>query len=268
MAVGAWFTFQSGLRDRAMELETWVLVEQYEKALKLAREVAAEFSATNCTTQEVAFVSAAMNRVAGVFGDAATEVIIRPKEDKAVSLREIKGIYTMAVNPACGTLYAKNKGEQEVHFSLTTRRQPQANEQVPAVAEGIKFDVRYIGSDGKAVKPERLTQGDEFYAEITVSKAAKDTQSLALSYAVPSDWEIWNERVMNDHTTKPGDYTDIRDDRIVWYFGMKTGESRTFKVRLRAAYCGRCLMPPTVCEDMYDTACRAVSASRFVEVVK
>lgn len=268
MAVEAWFTFQSGLRDKAMELETWVLVEQYEKALKLAREIATEFSATNCTTQEVAFVSAAMNRVAGVFGDAATEVIIQPKEDKAVSLREIKGIYTMAVNPACGTLHAKNNGKQEVHFSLTTRRQPQANEQLPAVAEGIKFDIRYIGSDGEAVKPEHLTQGDEFYAEITVSKAAKDTQSLALSYAIPSGWEIWNERVMNDHTTKLGYYTDIRDDRIAWYFGLKVGESRTFKVRLRAAYCGRCLMPPTVCEDMYDTSCRAVSTSQFVEVVK
>ena len=79
MAAGAWVTFQSRLRDQAMELETWLLAEQNDRALKLAREVAAEFSASNCTTQEVAFVSAAMNRLAGIFGDAATEVVIRPK---------------------------------------------------------------------------------------------------------------------------------------------------------------------------------------------
>ncbi len=96
----------------------------------------------------------------------------------------------------------------------------------------------------------------------------KEIRSLALTYAIPSGWEIWNERMVNDHTSELGDYTDIRDDRISWYFSLDVGQSRTFTVRLRAAYCGRCLMPPTVCEDMYDTSCRAVSTSRFVEVVK
>ena len=268
MAAGAWLTFQSRLRDKAMELETRLLVGEHDKALKAASEVAAEFSATNCTTQEVAFVSAAMNRLAGVFGDAATEVVIRPDGGKAVSLREIKGIYSMAVHPSGGTIHTENRGNQDVYLSLTTRRQPQATEQLPAVANGIAFDIRYTDAHGKKVQPERLAQGDEFYAEIAVRKAAKETRSLALTYAIPSGWEIWNERMVNDHTSELGDYTDIRDDRISWYFGLKTGESRTFRVRLRAAYCGRCLMPPTVCEDMYDTSVRAVSASRFVEVVK
>lgn len=268
MAAGAWVTFQSRLRDQAMELETWLLAEQNDRALKLAREVAAEFSASNCTTQEVAFVSAAMNRLAGIFGDAATEVVIRPKEGKAVSLREIKGIYTMAADPNSGAAHAENRGNREVYLSLTTRRYPQATEQLPAVANGIAFDIRYTDANGKEVNPERLAQGDEFYAEITVRKAMKEIRSLALTYAIPSGWEIWNERMVNDHTSELGDYTDIRDDRISWYFSLDVGQSRTFTVRLRAAYCGRCLMPPTVCEDMYDTSCRAVSTSRFVEVVK
>lgn len=265
---GAWSTFPSRLRDKAMELETWLLAEQNDRALKLAREVAEEFSASNCTTQEVAFVSAAMNRAAGLFGDAMTEVVIRPIEGKTVSLREIKGVYTMAADPGCSGVHVGNKGSRAVYLSLTTRRQPQATEQLPAFAKGIRFDIRYTDLSGKAVDPERLMQGDEFCAEITVSKAVKETKSLALTYAIPSGWEIWNERMLNDRVAESGDYTDIRDDRISWYFGLKVGESRTFKVRLRAAYCGRCLMPPTVCEDMYDTSCRAVSVSRFVDVVK
>ena len=268
MAVGAWFTFQSCLRDKAMELETWLLAGQNDHALKLAREVAEEFYASSCTTQEVAFVSAAMKRAARVFGDAVTEVAIQSKDGKAVSLREIKGLYTMAANPNSGAVHVENKGDQDVHLSLTTRRQPQATERLPEVARGVAVDIRYTNSDGKVVKPEQLTQGDEFYAEITVCKAAQETRSLALTYAIPSCWEIWNERMVNGHTTEPDDYTDIRDDRISWYFGLNTGQNRTFRVRLRAAYCGRCLMPPTVCEDMYDASCRAISTSRFVEVVK
>lgn len=268
VASDAWFTFQSPLRDKAMELETQLLIGDTDRALKLACEVAAEFSANSCTTQDVAFVSAAMNRVADIFGNAAAEVVIQPQGGKAVSLREIKGIYTLAVNPNCGTIHAENKGDRDVHLSLTTRRQPQAAEQLPASAKGIAFDIRYTDAGGKAVNPERLTQGEGFYAEITVHKAAKESQSLALTCAIPSGWEIWNERMVHEYTTELGDYTDIRDDRISWYFGLKVGESHTFRVRLRAAYCGRCLMPPTVCEDMYDPSCRAVSTSRFVEVVK
>ncbi|MDE5561311.1 MAG: hypothetical protein K2J00_05850, partial [Bacteroidaceae bacterium] len=261
-------TFQSPLRDKAMELETWILAEQNDRALKLAREIAKEFSVSNCTTQEVAFVSVAMNRVAEIFGDVATEILIQPKGGKSVSLRKIKGIHTMENDPNCGVVRVWNKGNHDVHLSLTTSRQPKVTEQLPAVAKGIRFDIRYTDFNGKTVKPERLTQGYEFYAEITVHKATNETRSLALTYSIPSGWEIWNERMVNGHTAESGDYTDIRDNRISWYFGLKVGESRTFKVRLRAAYCSRCLMPPTVCEDMYDTSCRTVSASRFVEVVK
>lgn len=268
VAVSAWDTFPSRLRDRVMELETLLLVGENDKALKIASEVAADFSAVRCTTQEVAFVSAAMNRLAAQFGDAATEVVIQPDGGKAVSLREIKGIYSMAVNPSCGTIHTENRGNREVNISLTTRRQPKVTEPQPAAAKGIAFDIRYTDAEGREVNPDRLAQGNEFYAEITVSKVANETQSLALTYAIPSGWEIWNERVVSDIAAEQGDYTDIRDDRISWYFGLKTGESRTFRVRLRAAYCGLCLMPPTVCEDMYDTECCARSAARFVEVVK
>ncbi len=268
LATGAWFTFQSPLRDKALEIETQLLAGDTDRALKLAREVAAEFSATRCTTQEVAFVSAAMSRLAALFGNAAAEVLLQPQGGKAVSLREIKGIHTLTVRPDCGAVRAENKGDRDVFLSLTTRRQPQATELPPASARGIAFDIRYIDTDGNAIAPERLTQGEEFYAEITVRQAAKERPSLALTFAIPSGWEIWNERTVSESAIEPGDYTDIRDDRISWYFGLNAGESRTFRARLRAAYCGRCLLPPTVCEDMYDTSCRAVSAGRFVEIAK
>lgn len=268
VATGAWFTFQSPLRDKALELETQLLIGEMDRALKLAREVAAEFSAAHCTTQEVAFVGAAMNRLAAIFGEAAAEVLLQPQGGKAVSLREIKGVHTRTVDPDCGTVHIENRGDRAVCLSLTTRRQPQATETLPASARGIAVAIRYTDAAGQTVDPERLTQGREFYAMITVNKAATASRSLALTFAIPSGWEIWNERLADDSTAGSGDYADIRDDRICWYFGLNVGESRTFRVRLRAVYCGRCLMPPTVCEDMYDPSCRAVSASRFVEVVK
>ncbi len=62
-------------------------------------------------------------------------------------------------------------------------------------------------------------------------------------------------------------YRDVRDDRISWYFPL-SGEksSRWFRVRLRAAYAGRYLLPPVCCEDMYDGNYRAMTGNRTVEV--
>ena len=91
---------------------------------------------------------------------------------------------------------------------------------------------------------------------------------MALTLAVPSGWEIWNERLMSEAAAGDLKHLDIRDDRICWYFGMKAGETREFAVRLRAAWCGEFVLPATVCEDMYDTSCRAVLSNRRVKVVK
>ena len=91
---------------------------------------------------------------------------------------------------------------------------------------------------------------------------------MALTFAVPSGWEIWNERLFGSTERTDVDYTDIRDGSIRWYFPLECGKSIGFRVRLRAAYCGRFVLPPTVCEDMYDPQCRAVTANGKTEVVK
>ncbi|MGM9843669.1 MAG: hypothetical protein ACI30S_05540, partial [Muribaculaceae bacterium] len=60
---------------------------------------------------------------------------------------------------------------------------------------------------------------------------------------------------------------DIRDDRISYYFPMNAGSSKTFKVRLRAAYAGNFVFPATVCEDMYNPACRALTSAKSIDVI-
>jgi uncharacterized protein YfaS (alpha-2-macroglobulin family) len=61
---------------------------------------------------------------------------------------------------------------------------------------------------------------------------------------------------------------DIRDDRVCMYFRLNSIESKSFKVRLRAAYEGEYIFPATVLEDMYRADCRATTSSSTVKVVK
>ena len=241
-----------------MALESYLLAGDNSKAFAIAREVASEFSATACTTQEVAFVSVAMSRMSDIIGTSATEVAIT--NGKTNILRNLRGVKNLSLDTK-QSVVVENLGAEEISLSLMTRRTPSVAEGVKATAKGVYISVYYTDLAGNKITVEQLGQGDEFLAHIDVKKGAEGSQSMALTYAVPSGWEIWNERLVGGDTGNDASYTDIRDDRISWYFSLDSGKSKRFTVKLRAAYAGTYILPPTVCEDMYNAACRAMTAN-------
>ena len=64
------------------------------------------------------------------------------------------------------------------------------------------------------------------------------------------------------------DYLDIRDDRNVFYFSIAAGSYKEFRVRLRAAYEGKFVLPSVTCEAMYDSRVFACTASGVAEVTR
>lgn len=265
---GDYTTFWSPLRDRAMAAEAWLLTGHTDQAFGAARKIADDFSATCCSTQEVAFISAAMSRLADVAKEAESEVAIAEEGKTRQILRNFCGVKQFVLDPSKGVATVENRGKGEIALALTTSRRPSAEETVPATAEGVTVEVSYTDLEGHCILPDSLKQGDEFIAKILVKKSGENSGSMALTYALPSGWEIWNGRLAGDAERTKADYTDIRDERINWYFSLNSGQSTAFTVRLRAAYCGRFMLPPTVCEDMYCPQCRAVTANRYIEVVK
>lgn len=255
---GSYATFWSPLRDKAMALESYLLAGDKSKSFAIAREVALEFSATACTTQEVAFVSVAMSRMSNIIGTSATEVAIT--NGKTNILRNLRGVKNLSLDTK-QSVVVENLGEEEISLSLMTRRTPSVAEGVKATANGVDISVYYTDLAGNKITVEQLGQGDEFYANIVVKMGANSSLSMALTYAVPSGWEIWNERLVGGDTGNDASYTDIRDDRISWYFSLDSGKSKRFTVKLRAAYAGTYILPATVCEDMYNAACRAMTAN-------
>ena len=265
---GSYETFYTPLRDLAMEVETWALIGDSNRVATAARKLADKFSSKNYSTQEIAFTSVAMSRLADLMTSDNNEVIISQSGEKALILRNMQDVEEVALNAATGSVSIENKGKEIVCVSLTTSRRPAADETIPATAAGVEISVRYTDRPGREIEVEKLRQGEEFIARVSVKKSAGDSESMALTLAVPSGWEIWNERLMNEAAAGDLKHLDIRDDRICWYFGLKAGEPREFAIRLRAAWCGEFVLPATVCEDMYDTSCRAVLSNRRVKVVK
>ena len=263
---GDYSTFWSELRDDAMRLETFVLMGKIGEAMPLARSIASDFSAQYCSTQEVAFVTPAFSRLADVIDDIASSVTVS-YEGSSKEFKNVKGVKTLDIPASAGSVTIRNGSEQSIYLSLTRERQPSAQETIPAKSEGAEISLTYTDINGKAVDIQSLKQGDEFYADIIVRlSAGVSSESMALTFKVPSGWEIWNERINNVQYTN--ERMDIRDDRVNWYFRLRSNEEKTFRVKLRAAYEGEYIMPSTIVEDMYRADCKACTASSKVKISK
>ena len=73
---------------------------------------------------------------------------------------------------------------------------------------------------------------------------------------------------MGDAGAGPADFRDIRDDRCDWFFDLPHGASRTFTLKLRAAYEGSYTLPAVTCSAMYNPQVAANTESRTTSVTR
>lgn len=121
--------------------------------------------------------------------------------------------------------------------------------------EGIKMSVNYFDKTGKNINPEKLKRNTDFYVEISIENpsVSKITEN-ALTYMIPSGWEIINDRMFADNSTNQSNcnFIDFRDDRVNFYFDLTPYDKKTFKISLNASYSGSFTIPAVHCEDMYN----------------
>lgn len=256
---GSGITYGSSLRDRAMFLETLVLIDDMAGAMELAGELAEEFSGTEYyTTQNTAFLSIAMSKLAEKANTGVLDVTIGGKEVKST-----KAVYVQSLDASAGKTAVANNSKGAVYATVTAKRQPEAGT-VSEAASGLGLEVRYADADGKELNPVRISQGADIYATVTVSNTSGTTDyaGLALTVTSPSGWEIFNGRLTG---TEAGEaeytYMDIRDDRVIYYFDLTKGRAKHFSIRFRAGYCGEFTLPSVRCEAMYAPSVFARTAS-------
>jgi uncharacterized protein YfaS (alpha-2-macroglobulin family) len=176
-----------------------------------------------------------------------------------------KSVYSIALAPNAGKTSLENTSDGAIHATLTTLSQAPAGQVVPARNAGIRLTVTWTDLNGNAFDPASVTQGTEFTAtiQVTSENSLDDLTNLALTFPLPSGWEIYNQRLFSENVAAQNafDYQDIRDDRSIWYFSLPMRTAKTFKLRLRAAYEGTYTLPSVTCEAMYDSSVAANTAS-------
>jgi uncharacterized protein YfaS (alpha-2-macroglobulin family) len=272
-------TFGSDLRDKAMILETLILMDRRDEAFALIREISSRLgSDRHLSTQTTAYALLAMARAAGVgaprmssgridfnyaWNDGARQTI--------TSAHPVVQVPLEAGDAVSGRIVLNNRGRGWLYPRLIVSGTPAPGSET-AAKNGMKIEVAYLTTGGDDLNVKKLEQGTDFVAEIKVENIGRHEtyREVALTQLVPSGWEIHNQRLTRGEDDKGETFRfqDIRDDRIYTYFDLKPRQSTTFRVHLTAAYEGRFYLPVVAAEAMYDAAINARVPGRWVEVAR
>ncbi|MDR2805832.1 MAG: alpha-2-macroglobulin [Dysgonamonadaceae bacterium] len=264
-------TYGSATRDEAMILETLVWMGRLDDAFRQAQRIAQTLSEENhFSTQSTACALMAMGMLAEkTAGSIECSWTLNGKKQN--DIRSAKAVWQKQLpnKPSAGTLSLTHTGRGVVYVNCVSKSRPLVDT-MPAVSNHLRLSVSYTDLSGKAIDISELRQGTDFIASVSITNTSPtdDYTGLALTHILPSGWEIYNERMIHaDSSPAAYTYRDIRDDRVLTYFDLPQGHTKTFTLRLQAAYLGSFVLPAIACEAMYDTSAQARTTAGRVNVI-
>ena len=248
-------TYNSPERQMAIVLMTQTLLGQREAAFRTALKMSDILKKDKwLSTQSTAWM---LNTLANFASMGQTGI------DARIGREPIRSAKSIASMPLTAPTEVRNTGTGSLHLVVSQSYTPGKGEEAEA-ASGLKIDVRYRDMNGAPLDPRSVAVSTDFYAVVTVTNTSgyERYADLALTHIVPAGWEITSERDLSTVT-----YQDIRDDRVLSYFDLRSGESKEIPIKLTATYKGRYYLPSVCCEAMYDNSVRALRKGEWVEVV-
>jgi uncharacterized protein YfaS (alpha-2-macroglobulin family) len=270
------YSYGSDLRDKAIILETLVLLNERTKAFDLLKELSASLSNPSywMSTQTAAWCLKSVGAFASAEkrGELKFSYTYNGKEVRASTDLPVAQV-SLPVDGASSTVLNVTSESKGVLFARLIGEGIPARGDEQEESNNLSINVSYTDMNGRAIDPTRLEQGTTFMASVTVSNtgARGAYKNLALAQVFPSGWEINNLRLDEASARAGGDtpsYLDIRDDRVYTYFDLGGGQRKTFRVLLTAGYAGAYYLPAVSCEAMYDRSVYARRKGQLVEVVR
>lgn len=264
-------TYGSPFRNKAMALETMVAIgdpKQRDIAISVAKELSSQ---RWYSTQETAYALLAMGKMVQKNGGKSLEVSFTNNgktssvtTDRALSQREIPA------KIGSNSVTISNKKGNVVYVTLSQKGKFPLGEETTD-SRNLTLKTKYVDGEGKKLNISQLSQGTEITATVTVTNISNDgVDNVALSQIFPSGWEIVNTSftALGGGASSNSRYTDIRDDRVNFYFDIAAKKSKTFTVKLNASYLGTYYLPGAQTEAMYDNNYYARNKGQWVVVEK
>jgi len=252
-------TFGSIIRDQAIILDAMVSMGSMANVMDLSRSMSQMLDQGGwLSTQSAAFAITSLGKLVqkedageafsyqiGIGGERLSQVTPnKPISTKVHDGFPDAGEVIRVVNTSKNPIY--------VNVLIEGIRAPGDEEEG---AEGLELSVDYYTEGGKKVDPSEFTQGDEFIARLRIAnRTDRRLDNMALTYVIPSGWEILNPRMNAAGMAQIADvdYQDYRDDRVMSYFSLNPHKWIDIEVKLNAVYPGTYYLPGLSVEPMYD----------------
>ncbi|MFM1932113.1 MAG: hypothetical protein RL226_1416, partial [Bacteroidota bacterium] len=270
-----WY-YGSRNRDLGLTVQSMVLSGKRKEATKAAIELTDYVnSAEIYNTQETAFMLIGIGSYlkGEPKGSSKYSFDLNGVASGDKTPTKAAAMHNLKISKQAGNkLVVRNNGSSTLYVRLKRSGQPLADE-VTAEQNNLSVNVSFTDTEGNSLDPKEIIQGTDIVIKIEASHASRvlgRMNDLALSAIVPSGWEILNDRLLSSAIMKSSsvDFKDIRDDRVSHYFSLNQRETKTFYIRINAAYIGTYYMPGILLEDMYNLENFARTSGMWVRVIE
>ena len=264
-------TYGSAFRDKAMILETLVLLNKRSEAVRIATELSEVLSGdSRLSTQETGYALMAMSRYADTMSDRRELSLMYAWNygpDRELSTNKPLLQEELAPGHAeRGQLTIRNTSSMVLFPRIITRGQPRPGSEKP-VSNGLSLTAAYTTTGGTPADLTRLVHGEDLEITITVeNRTGEALEEIALSHLLPSGWEVHNDRLAGGGNSRNFDYQDIRDDRVYTYFDLPNRGRKQIKLLVNNAYTGRFYLPLITAGPMYAPDYQAVAPGQWINI--
>ena len=272
-------TYGSGLRDRAMIAYLCLLMDDIKDATLIMTNIAREFNSSSWySTQETAMVMLAAStlyaKVPGTGDSPQFRVEIPGQKDQKIELDRTQQV--LELEGAWGKPVKISSGNHDpLYVALQVEGVP-IEDRVQTVDHGISMSRSFFNDEGYPMGVNQVKQGESFWVQYTITNDFElHLEELALTSIFPAGWEILNQRLTGEDlpawvrkaNPSSGEYMDIRDDRVNWFFDLPSRRKITFMAHINPTFKGEYKLPPVSVEAMYSPEYYARLAG-FTTVIK
>jgi uncharacterized protein YfaS (alpha-2-macroglobulin family) len=263
-------TFGSEWRDKAIAGYALAKLGRADQAQKQANQIAEEMAKPGWqSTQTLAWSLLAISSAYAPKGTSWTARAVLGS--RSLDLKGTKALVSVPVDDfeKSNLLSAQltNTGTTPLFAHWILSGIPEAGQE-KEVSNGVKVEILYTKNDSAEFNPRLVSQGADFKSQLIVTNlSGKWLDHLAVSYFLPSGWEVQSARLDGQAPIAGITYQDVRDDRVLTFLNLPPGGSRKIPLRLHASYLGKFQLPGTSVEAMYDGKVNAYTKGTVVSVV-
>jgi alpha-2-macroglobulin len=266
-------SYTSALRNKALVLSTLMDADPSSPEIPvLAKSISTELKSKYWTsTQEKAFSLLAFGKMSRKANAANVKAQITSGQKQIASFDNQNLVITQNIQNTL--LKIKTSGNGMLYYYYEAEGVSKSGK-IPERDENLEVRKQFYNRWGKPVDLKNVKQNDLLVVKVTLKSTNQySVPNIVITDMLPACFEIDNPRLSNEREYSwikdpaNADYTDIRDDRIL-YFTSAYYTEKSFYYQVRVVSKGEYQMGPVSAESMYDGSCMSASGSRVVGVSK